>query len=61
LEELKQSVWDCDGSKSPGPDGFNSKFYMLAWNFIANDLLDLANNFFKKVGFQKESIMLMSI
>lgn len=47
LEELKQSVWDCDGSKSPGPDGFNFKFYMLAWNFIADDLLDLAKNFFK--------------
>jgi hypothetical protein len=47
LEELKQSVWDCDGSKSPGPDGFNFKFYRLAWNFIADDLLDLANNFFK--------------
>jgi len=30
LEELKQSVWDCDGSKSPGPDGFNFKFYRLA-------------------------------
>jgi mannosylglycoprotein endo-beta-mannosidase len=47
LEELKQSVWDCDGSKGPGPDGFNFKFYRLAWNFIADDLLDLAKNFFK--------------
>ena len=44
MEELKQSVWDCDGSKSPGPDGFNFKFYILAWDFIANDLLDLAKN-----------------
>jgi mannosylglycoprotein endo-beta-mannosidase len=47
LEELKQSVWDCDGSKSPGLNGFNFKFYRLAWNFIANDLLDLAKYFFK--------------
>jgi hypothetical protein len=47
LEELKQSVWDCDGSKDPGPDGFNFKFYRFAWNFIADDLLDLAKNFFK--------------
>jgi mannosylglycoprotein endo-beta-mannosidase len=47
LEELKQSVWDCDGSKSPGPDGFNFKFYRLAWNFIVDDLLDLVKNFFK--------------
>ena len=28
-EELKQSVWDCDGSKSLGLDSFNFKFYKL--------------------------------
>ena len=47
MEELKQSFWDCDESKSSGPDGFNFKFYRLFWNFIADDLLDLAKNFFK--------------
>lgn len=24
-EEVKEAVWQCDGSKSPGPDGFNFK------------------------------------
>jgi hypothetical protein len=47
LEELKHSVWDYDGSKSLGSDGFNFKFYKLAWDFIADDLLDLGKNFFQ--------------
>jgi len=47
LDEIKRCVWDCDGSKSPGPDGFNFKFYKLAWDFIAEDLLDLITVFFR--------------
>jgi hypothetical protein len=47
LEELKHRIWDYDGSKSLGSDGFNFKFYKLAWDFIADDLLDLAKNFFQ--------------
>ncbi|XP_073265324.1 uncharacterized protein [Populus alba] len=27
MEEVKQAVWDCDGSKAPGPDGFTFCFY----------------------------------
>ena len=46
-EELKHSVWDCDGSKSLGLDSFNFKFYRLVWDFIVDDLLDLAKNFFQ--------------
>ncbi|XP_019460111.1 PREDICTED: uncharacterized protein LOC109359872 [Lupinus angustifolius] len=25
-EDIKNAIWDCVGSKSPGPDGFNFKF-----------------------------------
>ena len=25
-EKVKEAVWQCDGSKNPGPDGFNFKF-----------------------------------
>jgi len=25
-EEVRGAVWECDGSKSPGPDGFNINF-----------------------------------
>jgi len=24
--EVKEAVWNCDNSKSPGPDGFNFGF-----------------------------------
>jgi len=47
FDEIKLCVWDCDGSKSPGPDGFNFKFYKLAWDFIAEDLFDLITEFFR--------------
>ena len=30
LDEIKRCMWDCDGSKSLGPDGLNFKFYKLA-------------------------------
>lgn len=25
-EEIKQAVWDCEGTKAPGPDGFTFDF-----------------------------------
>lgn len=27
LEELKDAIWDCDGDKTPGPDGFSLEFF----------------------------------
>jgi len=47
MEEVKRSVWGCDGSKCPGPDGFNFKFYRLTWDFIAQDILDVVLSFFR--------------
>ncbi|GJR78737.1 putative RNA-directed DNA polymerase, eukaryota, reverse transcriptase zinc-binding domain protein [Tanacetum coccineum] len=34
MEEVKRSVWDCAGSKSPGPDGFNFNFIKRTWEII---------------------------
>lgn len=28
-EEVKEEVWDCDGNKSPGPDGFTLEFFKV--------------------------------
>ena len=44
---MRRSVWGCDGSKCPGPDGFNFKFYRLVWDFIAQDILDVVLSFFR--------------
>lgn len=31
-EEIREVVCQCDGSKSPGPDGFNFKFIKNFWD-----------------------------
>ena len=38
-EEIKEAVWLCDGSKSPGPDGFNFKFIKESWAYIKDELI----------------------
>jgi hypothetical protein len=47
LEEVKQAVWDCDGSKAPGPDGFTFSFYKKTWNLISSDIFVMVKEFFK--------------
>ncbi|XP_068476956.1 uncharacterized protein [Phaseolus vulgaris] len=32
-KEVRDAVWQCDGSKSPGPDGFNFNFIRKHWSF----------------------------
>jgi len=32
--EVKEVVWQCEGSKSPGPDGFNFFFIKNNWDSI---------------------------
>lgn len=36
LEEVKELLFQVDDNSSSGPDGFNSKFYKLHWDFIKN-------------------------
>lgn len=38
-EEIKSAVWDCDESKSPGPDIFGMEFYKSCWDIIKDDIL----------------------
>ncbi|GJX20869.1 putative RNA-directed DNA polymerase [Tanacetum coccineum] len=37
IEEVKEAVWDCPGSKAPGPDGFNFNFIKTYWEVIKPD------------------------
>ncbi|GJY66889.1 RNA-directed DNA polymerase, eukaryota [Tanacetum coccineum] len=37
IEEVKEVVWDCAGSKAPGPDGFNFNFIKTYWEVIKPD------------------------
>jgi len=38
-EEIKEAVWQCDGSKSPGPNGFNFKFIKESWAYIKDEFI----------------------
>ena len=44
-EEVKNVVWNCDNSKSPGPDSFNFGFIKFCWEEIKKDVIRAVNNF----------------
>ncbi|XP_058783955.1 uncharacterized protein LOC131658705 [Vicia villosa] len=47
-DEIKEAVWDCDGSKSPGPDGFTLEFFQLCWETVMGDVFTFVKDFFLK-------------
>ncbi|GKV27047.1 hypothetical protein SLEP1_g36255 [Rubroshorea leprosula] len=46
-EEIKNAVWDCDSTKSPGLDGFNFRFIKAMWEDIKQDITSFAQEFHK--------------
>jgi len=38
-DEVKDAVWHCEGSKSPGPDGFNFNFIKESWEFLKDEFV----------------------
>jgi len=44
-EEVKEVVWQCEGSKSSGPDGFNFNFIKNSWETFKSDIVE-AMHFF---------------
>ncbi|GKV50907.1 hypothetical protein SLEP1_g57586 [Rubroshorea leprosula] len=43
--EIKQAIWDCGSSKSPGPDGFNFRFIKEMWGDIKSEIIDFVQEF----------------
>lgn len=37
--EIRAVVWDCEGSKSPGPDGVNFGFIKEFWELVKTDFV----------------------
>ncbi|KAM0062514.1 putative Endonuclease/exonuclease/phosphatase superfamily [Helianthus debilis subsp. tardiflorus] len=33
LLEIKEAIWECDGDRAPGPDGFNFTFLKRCWRW----------------------------
>ena len=44
-EEVRDAVWLCDGSKSPGPDGFNLFFVKESWEVLKDELVEALSLF----------------
>ena len=48
-EEIRDAVWQCEGSKSRGPDGFNFNFLKQSWEILKDDIM-VALSFFHESG-----------
>ncbi|XP_058741681.1 uncharacterized protein LOC131614072 [Vicia villosa] len=44
-EEVKEVIWNCDGSKSPRPDGYSILFVKKCWPFIKKDIMSCFRDF----------------
>ncbi|GMJ14282.1 hypothetical protein HRI_005097400 [Hibiscus trionum] len=45
-DEIKHALWAMDGSRAPGPDGFNMNFLKKYWSTIKGDVLKFFNEFY---------------
>nr|KYP47550.1 Transposon TX1 uncharacterized [Cajanus cajan] len=43
--EVKEAIWECEGSKSPGPDGFNFTFIKRLWVIMKRDIMRFVEEF----------------
>lgn len=43
---IKLTVFEADSNKSPGLDGFTTKFYQYSWSIIKADLINAVKIFF---------------
>ncbi|GKV07790.1 hypothetical protein SLEP1_g19511 [Rubroshorea leprosula] len=51
--EVKNAVWDCEPTKSPGPDGFNFKFIKAMWEDIKEDIMGYIQEFHERGKMEK--------
>lgn len=45
IDEVKEVVWECDGNKRPGPDGFNFNFIRSCWEIISPKIMKFFEEF----------------
>ncbi|KAL2921104.1 LINE-1 retrotransposable element ORF2 protein [Bienertia sinuspersici] len=53
-DEVKQCMHSIPGSKSPGPDGYNSTFYKASWKVIGEEISVAIKDFFSNAKMLKE-------
>lgn len=52
VDEIKDTVWSCEGSKSPGPDVFKLSYFKSCWEGVEGDIVSFLNEFMQMVCFQ---------
>jgi hypothetical protein len=45
IDEIKFIIFNAGDNKSPGPDGFNAKFYKNNWEYIKQQVLNVVTEF----------------
>ncbi|GLT87099.1 hypothetical protein SLE2022_051990 [Rubroshorea leprosula] len=45
IEEIEEGLRSCEGSKAPGPDGYNFSFLKFAWNSLKEDFMSFFKEF----------------
>lgn len=45
-EEIKGAMFQIDGNKAPGPDGYSSVFFKKDWNIVGKDVCKAVREFF---------------
>ena len=53
-EEIKKAMFSIDDSKAPGPDGFSSLFFKVAWSIIGSDVSEAVVSFFNSGSLLRE-------
>lgn len=48
-DEIKHAIWSCEGSKAPGPNGFNMNFVKKNWEILKSDIV-AAIKYFQRSG-----------
>ncbi|GJY52481.1 putative reverse transcriptase domain-containing protein [Tanacetum coccineum] len=54
VDEIKSALFDIDGNKAPGLDGFSSHFFKSSWDVIGVDLCKAVKEFFRSGKLLKE-------
>jgi len=58
-EEVKEVVWQCEGSKSSGPDRFNFNFIKNSWDIFKTDILEAMESFRETSVFRRGAMHLL--
>jgi len=54
--EIREAIWQCEGNKSPGPDGYNFNFIKKYWDVMKREIVDVVRHF-QIIGISQKGVM----